>query len=129
MKIVALLGRILYALIFIMSGLNHLGGTGADYAAASGVPAAGFMVPFAGLLAMVGGLSVLLGFKAHYGAWLLVIFLIPVTFFMHNFWAIKDPMAAQMQMAFFMKNISMLGGALLIAYFGAGPYSIDNRKK
>lgn len=128
MKIVPLLGRILFALIFLMSGLNHITGEGADYAAAAGVPMAGFLVPFAGLLALVGALSILLGYKVKYGAWLIVIFLIPVTIALHNFWTVKDPMQQQMQMAMFMKNVAILGGALLLAYFGAGPYSIDNRK-
>jgi putative oxidoreductase len=45
---------------------------------------------------------------------------------MHNFWAAPDNMAAQMQMAMFIKNISILGGALMIAYFGTGPLSIDS---
>lgn len=128
MKIVPLLGRILFALIFLFSGLNHLKGAGADYAAAAGVPMAGFMVPFAGLLALVGALSILLGYKVKYGAWLIVIFIIPVSLVLHNFWTVKDPMQQQMQMAMFMKNVSILGGALLLAYFGPGPYSIDNRK-
>jgi len=48
---------------------------------------------------------------------------------MHNFWAVKDPMMAQMQMAMFMKNVSMLGGALLISQFGAGPLSLDAKRK
>jgi len=43
---------------------------------------------------------------------------------MHNFWAVSDPLMRQMQMAHFMKNVSMLGAALLIAYFGSGPYSM-----
>ncbi|MET3879468.1 DoxX family protein [Chitinophaga sp. OAE865] len=128
MKIVPLLGRILFALIFLMSGLNHITGEGADYAAAAGVPAPGFLVPFAGLLALLGALSILLGYKVKYGAWLIVIFLVPVSLAMHNFWTVKDPMQQQMQMAMFMKNVAILGGALLLAYFGAGPYSIDNRK-
>jgi putative oxidoreductase len=128
MKIVPLLGRILFALIFLFSGLNHLKGAGTDYAAAAGVPMAGFMVPFAGLIALVGALSILLGYKVKYGAWLIVIFIIPVSIVLHNFWTVKDPMQQQMQMAMFMKNVSILGGALLLAYFGPGPYSIDNRK-
>lgn len=128
MKVVPLLGRILFALIFLMSGLNHITGAGADYAAAAGVPMAGFLVPFAGLLALVGALSILLGYKVKYGAWLIVIFLVPVTVALHKFWGITDPMQQQMQMAMFMKNVALLGGALLLAYFGAGPYSIDNRK-
>jgi putative oxidoreductase len=47
---------------------------------------------------------------------------------MHNFWAVHDPMMAQVHMAFFMKNVSMLGGALLISQFGAGPFSLDARR-
>jgi len=63
------------------------------------------------------------------GALLLVLFLVPVTFTMHNFWAVQDPMMALMQQAMFMKNLSMLGGALLIAYFGSGPASLDRRSR
>ena len=48
---------------------------------------------------------------------------------MHAFWAIPDPMMRQIQMAFFMKNLGLLGGALLIAYFGAGPVSLDERAR
>jgi putative oxidoreductase len=66
-----------------------------------------------------------LGYRARLGAWLIVLFLVPVTLAMHNFWAVKDPMMAQMQMIMFMKNVSMLGGALLITQFGAGPLSLD----
>jgi len=57
-----------------------------------------------------------------------VLFLIPVTFMMHKFWTVSDPMMAQIQMVMFMKNVSMLGGALLISYFGAGPFSLDARR-
>jgi putative oxidoreductase len=76
----------------------------------------------------VGGLSILLGYKAKIGAWLLVLFLVPVTLLMHNFWAVKDPMMAQMQMAMFLKNVTMLGGALLISQFGAGRLSVDAKR-
>lgn len=47
---------------------------------------------------------------------------------LHAFWKVTDPMMAQIQMGMFMKNVSMLGGALLIAYFGAGPLSLDARQ-
>jgi putative oxidoreductase len=47
---------------------------------------------------------------------------------MHKFWGVSDPMAAQIQMIMFMKNVSMLGGALLISQFGAGPFSLDARR-
>ncbi|MFT3885834.1 MAG: DoxX family protein [Flavobacteriales bacterium] len=127
MKFLPLIGRVLFALIFILSGLNHLLGAGADHAAATGVPAASFLVPFAGLLSLLGGLSIATGYKARAGAWLLVLFLVPVTFAMHPFWAQADPMMKQMHMAMFMKNIALLGTALLIARSGTGPYSLDAR--
>lgn len=125
MKAVPLVGRILFAAIFIVAGFGHFSRTTIDYAAVMGVPAAGFLVPFAGLLAVVGGFMVLLGYRGKVGAWMLAVFLLPVTFMMHQFWAVSDPLASLTQQIMFMKNLAMLGGALMIAYFGTGPYSID----
>jgi putative oxidoreductase len=123
------LGRLLFALIFLLSGLNLFSRQGIGYAAAQGVPWASLLVPLSGILALAGGLSILLGYRARLGAWLLVLFLVPVTVLMHRFWAVKDPMMAQMQQVMFMKNVSMLGGAFLITYFGAGPFSLDARRQ
>ena len=83
------------------------------------------LVPLAGLIALLGGLSILLGFQIRLGAWLLMIFLVPVTLITHNFWSVSDPMTLQIQKAMFMKNLAMLGGALVIGYFGADPLSLD----
>jgi putative oxidoreductase len=127
MQYVVPLGRALYSAIFIMSLLGHFSPQAIGYAAQSGVPAASLLVPLSGVIAGAGGLSILLGYRAKLGAWLIVLFLVPVTVMMHNFWAVTDPMMAQMQQAMFMKNLSMLGGALLIAHFGAGPVSLDAR--
>jgi putative oxidoreductase len=128
MKLIVLLGRILFSAIFLLSGVHHFSPDAAGYAAKQGVPMPSILVPLSGVMAVVGAISIILGFKAKFGAWLIVLFLVPVTIMMHNFWVITDPMMQQMQMAMFMKNISMLGGALLITYFGAGPLSVDNRK-
>ncbi len=87
-----------------------------------------FIVPASGIIAGIGALSILLGYHARIGAWLIVLFLIPVTLKMHNFWAVTDPMMKQMQTAHFFKNISMLGAALLITQFGSGPMSLDSRR-
>jgi len=125
---VALLGRLFYALIFLMAGPNHFAHQSIAYAASQGVPLASIAVPLSGVIALAGGLSILLGYRARIGAWLIVLFLIAVTP-MHNFWAVADPMMRQMQMVMFMKNVAMLGGALLISQFGAGPWSLDNRGK
>jgi putative oxidoreductase len=125
---VVVLGRFLFAVIFLMSSLGHFSKQTIAYAASQGVPLASLAVPFSGLLALLGGLSILLGYRAKIGAWLIVLFLVPVTLMMHKFWGITDPMAAQTQMIMFMKNVSMLGGALLISQFGAGPLSLDARR-
>ena len=121
------LGRFLFALIFVMAGANHFNKQTIGYAVSQGVPLAATAVPLAGALAIVGGLSILLGYRAKLGAWLIVLFLVPVSLMMHKFWTVTDPMMAQIQMVLFMKNVSMLGGALLVSQFGAGPFSLDAR--
>ncbi|HEY6768344.1 MAG TPA: DoxX family protein [Candidatus Sulfotelmatobacter sp.] len=122
-----LLGRFFFVLIFLMAGPKHFSSQTIAYAASQGVPLASVVVPVSGILALAGGLSILLGYRAKMGAWLIVLFLVCVTPMMHNFWAVSDPMMHQMQMVMFMKNVSMLGGALLLTQFGSGPWSIDTR--
>jgi len=125
MRVIPLIGRILFSLLFIVApAMNLFKSSTAAYAASAGVPAASILVPLAGIIAILGGLSILLGFKAKTGGWLIVIFLIPVTLFMHRFWTIDDPMQQQDQMVHFMLNVSLTGAALIIAYFGSGPLSL-----
>jgi len=126
---IVLTGRLLFAFIFIFAAFGHFSPREIAYAAQQGVPLASIAVPLSGVLALAGGLSLLLGYRARLGAWLLVLFLVGVTPAMHNFWAVKDPMMAQMQMVMFLKNLSMLGGALLISQLGAGPWSLDARRE
>lgn len=125
---VVLLGRFLFVLIFLMAGLNHFSKQTIAFAASQGVPLASFAVPLSGVLAIAGGLSILFGYRAKLGAWLIVLFLVPVTLMIHKFWTVTDPMMQQMQMVMFMKNVAILGGALLISQFGAGPLSLDARQ-
>jgi putative oxidoreductase len=126
---IVLLGRLFFVLVFVMSGPRHFLSQTIGYAASQGVPLASITVPISGVLALAGGLSVLLGYRAKLGAWLIVLFLVGVTPMMHKFWAVTDPMMQQMQMIMFMKNVSMLGGALLISQLGSGPWSLDARGK
>jgi putative oxidoreductase len=128
MRYLVALGRLFYSLIFVVAGFGHFTHQEIAYAAAQGIPVAGVLVPASGIMAIVGGLSVLLGFHGKLGAWLLVLFLVPVTLTMHNFWAVKDPMMQQIQMAMFLKNISMLGSALFFTQIGTGPLSLDSRR-
>jgi len=129
MNYLVLLGRVLYVAIFILAAPGHFSAGTIGYAASHGVPLASIAVPLSGMIALAGGLSILLGYRARWGAWLIVLFLVPVTIIMHNFWAVTDPNAAQMQQIMFMKNLSMLGAALMITHFGSGPLSLDDRKK
>lgn len=125
-KILVLIGRIFFSAIFVMAGYSHvMSNQLIAYAASAGVPSPALVVPAAGLLAFLGGLSILLGYKAKWGAWFIVLFLVPVTLVMHSFWGATDTHVAMMQMTMFQKNLSMLGGALLIAHYGSGPYSLD----
>lgn len=126
---VILLARIFFALIFIISSFNHFDGQDLPFAITHGVPLASIVVPVVGFLPLLGGISILLGYKAKIGAWLLVIFLVPVTPVMHDFWAMPNPAMHAAQLANFLRNTSFLGSALLIAYFGAGPWSIDAATK
>jgi len=127
MKYIVLLGRILYTAIFIAASLGHFSQDTIAFASDAGVPMAAILVPLMGIIGFLGGLSILIGFKAKYGAWLLVIFLIPATFMLHQFWNAADPLENGIQKAMFLKNLSMLGAAFLITYFGSGPMSVDKR--
>jgi len=124
-----LLGRFLFVLIFVMAAPNHFSSQTIAYAASQGVPLASIAVPLSGVIALAGGLSILLGYRAKIGAWLLVLFLAVVTPMLHNFWTVADPMMHQMQFIMFMKNVSILGGALLVTQLGAGPWSLDGRRR
>lgn len=123
------LGRALFALLFIMSAPGHFSAKEIAAATQHGLPFASLLVPLSGVVALAGGLSILLGYKAKAGAALLVLFLLPVTLVMHAYWKVGDPGMAQMQEIQFMKNQALIGAALLIAYFGAGPVSLDARAR
>jgi putative oxidoreductase len=125
MKFLFPLGRVLFALNFVLALPYHFTRGAVQVAAGQGVPLAGVLVPLSGVLALAGGLSVALGYKTRWGAWALVAFLVPVTLWMHAFWRLSDPHIVFIEQVLFLKNISTLGGALLISQFGAGPVSID----
>lgn len=125
MPYVVLIRRLLFAAIFIAAAPRHFTQEGISHAAELGVPWAPVLVPVSGVMACAGGLSILLGCMTRGGAWILVAFLIPVTLMMHAFWTVSDPQQMHTQQAMFAKNLSLLGAALLIVHFGAGPLSLD----
>ncbi|MCS7020653.1 MAG: DoxX family protein [Gemmataceae bacterium] len=123
-----LLGRIGLSAIFLISGAGKIFSweQTAGYMSSKGMPLVPLFLVGAIVLELVGGLSVLVGYKARLGAGLLIVFLIPATVIFHNFWAFEGQ-EQQMQMIMFLKNLAILGGLLLVVGFGAGAYSLDNR--
>lgn len=118
MDIVLLIGRILFVVLFIMSGIGHLAQRKAmaGYGKQMGLPAADLMVPLTGIQIIAGALMVLLGIWADLGALLLAAFLLPTAFVMHAFWKIDDPQARQGEMIHFQKNLSLFGACLIAFY-------------
>ncbi|MDQ7039960.1 MAG: DoxX family protein [Rhodothermus sp.] len=111
-------GRILFGGYFVLSGLNHLLQLNqmASYAATKKVPAPKLAVIVTGLMLLAGGLSVLTGLYVQLGLWLLVIFLVVVTPWMHNFWTVQDSMQRMGEQVNFFKNVGLLGATLLLLY-------------
>ncbi len=120
MRMLYLVGRVFFALIFIVAAPRHFTAEGINHAADLGVPLAALLVPASGLMALAGGLSVASGYRAQWGAWLLIAFLVPVTLMMHGFWRLHDQQAVHIQQAMFLKNVALVGAALLMAQVGSG---------
>ena len=122
-----LIGRIIVGLYFISSGIRHFTHLKmmAGYAGSKGVPMPQVGVPVSGLLIVIGGVSILLGAWPTYGAIAILVFLLPTTFMMHNFWAVPDPMQKMNDMINFTKNCALIGYTLMIlAVPQPWPYSV-----
>lgn len=127
MPVLMLVGRVLFSAIFLAAAPRHFTAEAAAHATDLGVPLAGIAVPLSGVLAIAGGLSVLLGYQFRLGAWALIAFLVPVTLLMHAFWRLDDPVAIRVQQGMFMKNVAMIGAALVLACVAPGSLSLDAR--
>lgn len=126
---VSLIGRILIALIFIISGAFKILGYSqtVGYATQKGLPVANIAIACAIAIEILCGLAVLVGFKTRIASWILFLYLIPTTFLFHNFWAMTG-MQQQDNMAHFLKNLAIMGALLLLASGGATAYSVDARQ-
>ncbi len=125
-KYIPLVARVFLTAIFFNSAYGKITGFGGtqQYMAAAGIPAGltGILLVGAIVCELFGGLSVLLGYKARWGAIALIIFLIPATLIFHtNF-------AERMQVIQFLKNLGLLGGLLMVYSFGSGPLSLDKQQ-
>lgn len=115
LQILFLIGRIIVGGYFLMAGFNHFANANmmAGYAQSKGTPSAKAAVLGSGVLLVLGGASFLLGFHPTIGTALLLLFLLGVTFKIHNFWTISDPQARMNEQVHFGKNIAMIGFLLM----------------
>lgn len=125
MDVVFLVGRILFAFLFLGSAVGHLTKSAdmSGYASAKGVPAARIMVLGTGVQLLVGALMVLFGVWGDLGALLLALFLLGAAFLMHAYWKESEPMAKQMEMIQFNKDVALAGAAL--AFFWVFQNGVD----
>jgi uncharacterized membrane protein YphA (DoxX/SURF4 family) len=114
MDVVFLIGRILFAYLFLGSAVAHLTQAKAmgGYAGAKGIPSPELMTRLTGVQILLGGVSVLLGIWGDLGSILIVLFLLGTSFLMHTFWKESDATARQMEMIQFNKDIALAGAAL-----------------
>jgi len=110
-----LIGRVIVGGFFLMNGFNHFAQLNmmTGYAKSKGIPAPALAVGGSGVLLFLGGLSLLLGYHPTIGAALLVIFLLGVSFGIHNFWTVQDQQVKLGEMTHFLKNMSILGLLLM----------------
>lgn len=126
--VLSVTGRLFLSAIFVMSVVgnkipNFEQVTG--YMAANGVPAPNILLPGAIVFLLVGSASLILGYRARVGAVLLFVFLGLANYYFHDFWTLTDSQAVQMQTIQFLKNLSIMGGLLLVMANGVGPASLD----
>jgi putative oxidoreductase len=124
----ALIGRLLLAPMFLLSGYSKIGGLAgtAGAIASKGLPMSEALAVAALVVELGAGVMIVLGWKTRWAALLLVAFTVLASYFFHNFWAL--PAAEQMtQQLFFLKNLAVIGGLLLLVAFGPGAWSVDKR--
>jgi putative oxidoreductase len=122
-----LIGRLLLAAIFLISAYNKVmnyDGTVA-YMTSKGLPMVPLLLGLSILIEFLGGLSLVIGYKIRAFAVLLMLYLIPLTLTMHDFWMVQDPLLKQDQMYHFLKNLAIMGGLLYVASAGAGYLGFD----
>jgi putative oxidoreductase len=119
-----LFGRILLAVMFVLAGfakLTDIAGT-AGWFGSIGLPAPTIVAVLVGLLELVAGLAIVVGFQTRIAALALVAFTIGATLIAHT------DFADMTQFLFFQKNFAVVGGLLVLAFTGAGALSVDARR-
>lgn len=126
----ALIGRILLAIVFVPAGFGKIAGFAGTvaYATSAGLPLPTVGVAIALVIELVGGLALLVGFGTRIAAIALAVFTLVASFYFHAYWALPAEQQMMQQLMFF-KNVAITGGLLAFAAFGAGAFSVDARRK
>ena len=126
----ALVGRLLLALLFLPAGISKIAGFAgtAAYIGSKGLPLPELGVVIAIIFEVGGSLALIAGLKTRVAALALAVFTLAATFVFHNFWAVPAAEAMVQQLMFY-KNIAVIGGLLVLAAHGAGAWSLDARRK
>jgi putative oxidoreductase len=121
-----LVGRIMLAYIFVLSGYGKIVGFAgtAGYMAKYGMPMVEVLLVATIAIELVGGLMLVVGWKARWAALAIFLFMIPTTLIFHAFWASPQDQV-MMQTIQFQKNLAIMGGMLFVFFCGPGRLSLD----
>jgi putative oxidoreductase len=124
----ALFGRVLLALVFLLSGIGKLRGFDGTvaYISSVGLPLPSVLAALALALEIVAGVALILGYRTRWAALALAAFTLVAAFLFHNFWSMPEQ-AQVMQQIMFLKNLAIAGGLLMVAAYGPGAWSLDRR--
>ncbi len=127
-NLLALIGRVLLALLFLDSGYGKIGGFAgtAGYIASQGLPIPQVLAGLALIIELLGAVLLIIGWKARWAAFALAAFTVVATLVFHNYWSMPEAQQA-MQKLMFLKNLGILGGLLFVMAYGAGRFSVDRR--
>jgi putative oxidoreductase len=120
------IGRVLLALIFVLSGISKLGaiaGTSAHMASA-GIPYANDLVWGAVALELGGGILLIVGLLTRLVGLAFFFYTLALAVIFHAYWTMTGA-AAHTQYSVFFEHVAIMGGMLYVVAFGSGPYSID----
>ncbi len=121
--------RVLLALMFVLAGFSKLAGLAGTtgYIASKGLPMPAVLAVASGVLELIGGLALAIGFKARIAAGALAVFTLLASLLFHNFWAMPAEQVMVNQLMF-LKNLAVVGGMLLVVAYAASPGGIDSRR-
>jgi len=127
--IAALVGRLLLALMFVVSGVEKIGAfvNTSVYMASAGLPAVKALLVLTIVVELGGGSAIAFGWRTRWAALVVLFFTAVVTLVFHRFWSVP-PDQAMVEQLMFMKNVAVMGGLLVLFAFGPGSHALDHER-